>query len=850
MGVKGPVPIPFPKSSFPGYDSQESEGRLVNCYIEPLGENDQKKQKWIRSAGLSLFTTTALSGYRGGLAVGNLSYDCWANNASTVNSAGAVSSIGTFPGTGKISIARNQAQPNPDVVAVDLVNGAYVLGSSTLTPATAQVTIVGSNFNAGGTVTLVLTNPLLSAINPAGFPVSITYTIKPSDTPTLIAAGLVALINANSVLSAANLTATNAGPVITISHQGSAGNSTTVLGTVNNAVFMTATNLGTSSSSSGATATLTGVTAPANSLIVVCIAENDTGAGTVSDSVNGSYTYLDSQQQSFGPVNLNIYYFANSAALSSAVITYTKKTSGSVTVLSAFYVTGANALAPFDPNVSASSTAYSAFSSTLSPTVTSGTPNSPYEMMIGVLGWFAQNAPTYNQVSGFSTPPNLAGPTAVTSGVMALEGGVLINPTKTAVTFNPTLTYGSSQIMSASAIIVGVIPGGGASIFTFSPASGALSGGAGTYGAFSGTPTSYTGQGAMTNPNSVSFQDGYFFFTELNGTIFASSINSLIMSPLTFVTAQAKADVNLYRGIPFSGLMFFFTSGSCEVWQDAALTAPNFPYSRLVVLDIGLVQPNAIAGWDTGFSELLWVAQDYGVHWMTAGGLQNIKVSEPDLDRLIEAEVRAGNTLEASCYIASGKKFWVLSSPDWSWEFNLQTKKWSERWSLNSSGLYARWRATCSHPAFGFWLMGDTTTGNLGYPDDTNFTEYGATLLFRIESGAAKQFPNQIYVARADFDFVMGVGKTGSPATAQRPYGPLSDPQVAISMSRDGGKNWGNSLQRPLGQQGKSLRSRASVTRMGLSGTMGARFRLDITDANYVSFLGGTMSGDVRNVGS
>ena len=38
---------------------------------------------------------------------------------------------------------------------------------------------------------------------------------------------------------------------------------------------------------------------------------------------------------------------------------------------------------------------------------------------------------------------------------------------------------------------------------------------------------------------------------------------------------------------------------------------------------------------------------------MTANRLADIKISPPDLDRLIEAEVRAGNTLEAGCYIAA-----------------------------------------------------------------------------------------------------------------------------------------------------------------------------------------------------
>jgi len=693
MGVQPPAAIPWPMSSFPGTNSQESEGRLINCYVENLGELDKKKFKWVRSAGLSLLAATANSGYRGGLVVNFESYECWAGIVETVDAGGSVTSIGSFPGTQKVSIARNNASPVPDVVAVDPSDGAFVLGSATLTPATATATIGGSTFTSGDVVTIDILNP---AISPP-FPVTISYTLGSGESAASVASALNGLINSNATLIAANVSSTVLGAVLTVDHQGSIGNQTYLVGAV---------------------------------------------------------------------------------------------TTGSETI-------------------------------------------------------------------------------------------------------------------------------------TFAPASGDLAGGQGTFGAFTGAPTAYTGQGAMVQVNSVCFQDGYFFFTAGSGKVYATTLNGLIMNPLTYITVQAKADVELLRGIAFSGLLMLFTTGSCEVWQDAALPAPNFPYSRLVVLEFGLIQGTAIAGWETGFSELLWVAQDFSVHWMTAQALTQIKVSSPDLDRLIEAEVRAGNTLEAGAYIISGKKFWTLSSPDWSWEFNLDTKKWNERWSLTPSGVYGRWRGTGGHPAFGKWLMGDEQTGDILFPDDTNPTEFGTPMLYRIESGPAKKFPAQDRIARADFDFVVGVGQAvGSVATnvtgaavgtggvvrlavtstarmaindvasvtgvtgtteangswsitvidathielhssvyanAYVSGGGVVDltsppnaqaPSVAISMSKDGGQTWGNPLVRPLGAQANVLRSRISVTNMGLSGTMGARWRLDITDPVYASLLGGTQSSDIRVVGS
>ena len=257
------IEIPFPLSSFPGANPQEGAGRLIGCYAEPLGEPAKKSapapQKWVGSAGMSQHAVTAQTGYRGGLTVNNLAYEVFRNNVCTVDAAGNVAVLGNFPGTKKVSIARDQASPSPDVVAVDLDNGAYQLSTG-------------------------------------------------------------------------------------------------------------------------------------------------------------------------------------------------------------------------------------------------------------------------------------------------------------------------------------------------------------------GAPAPYNGGGNLPQPNSVCFQDGYFFFTIAAGQCYASGLNALTQNSLTFITCQAKADVTLLRGIAFSGLLLLFTTGSCEVWQDAAIAAPAFPYARQTVLEFGLVQSAAIAGWETGFSELLWVAQDAVTH--------------------------------------------------------------------------------------------------------------------------------------------------------------------------------------------------------------------------------------------
>src|ERR1051326_7531528 len=181
-------------------------------------------------------------------------------------------------------------------------------------------------------------------------------------------------------------------------------------------------------------------------------------------------------------------------------------------------------------------------------------------------------------------------------------------------------------------------------------------------------------QAAAPNVVAVDIDNGAFTLSGggapvgYNG-LCASGINALTQNANTFTTCTAKGSGALLRPIAYAGLLLAFTTASIEVYQDTAQPFPAFPYSRLQVLSVGLLQANAIAGFEESFDELMWVAQDFGVYKMAKDSIGYDKVSPPDLDRLIEAQNRLGATLEAYCYIVQGKKFWGLSCPDWTWEF-------------------------------------------------------------------------------------------------------------------------------------------------------------------------------------
>lgn len=369
------------------------------------------------------------------------------------------------------------------------------------------------------------------------------------------------------------------------------------------------------------------------------------------------------------------------------------------------------------------------------------------------------------------------------------------------------------------------------SIQAVSPANGAFS------VSVAGGINTFNGGGVLPASNTVAAQDGYFFWGSGDNRVFAAGPNSTTVNALTFITVQSRATGSLLRVVPYQGLMYFFAQNFCEIWSDTAQPFPAFPYSRYAVLDRGLYGRNAIAGWEDGFGQMCWVGDDARVYTMNGSAPEPI--STPDLDRLIQAVGQANaDTLQASCYVASGKRFWALSSPSWTWEVNLNTGRWNERESWNA-GQYGAWRSVGSLLAFGKWLTGDSQSTKLLFIDPTSHQESGNPMLMRLESAPVMNFPYRSTIARADFNFVTGVGiETGTTANALAP-------QVGVSCSRNGGITWDGPRLRQLGAEANSIQ-RVYATRFGQSTNQGPRFRLDISDPVYSAFMNGTCSTDIR----
>ena len=343
-------------------------------------------------------------------------------------------------------------------------------------------------------------------------------------------------------------------------------------------------------------------------------------------------------------------------------------------------------------------------------------------------------------------------------------------------------------------------------------------------GMFTVSTTAVTSLGTWGAPNSVCFMDGYFIGSYGDGTLQASDLNDITINALNKTKAQSKPG-GLTRCLMFNGQLVALGPAFGEVYSNTAQPT-GFPFTRSYVLQRGLLGPYAIAGQEDGFgSALIWVADDNSV--VQANGTPNpLKISPPDLDRLI-AGVVDKTTLEASVYISQGHPKWVIKCPTFCWEFDLGSQKWNER----KSYLQTTWRAVGGCYAFGQWLVGDTQGGRLLKIDATARDEFGSPLVMQLDSGPVVGFPSLTKVGLASFNFVTGVGiATGTDPIA-------TDPSVGISWSNDGGITYGNEFIRKLGRQATD--SRIMMLRTGMTSTHGRRWRLKISDPIYGAFLGG-----------
>lgn len=349
--------------------------------------------------------------------------------------------------------------------------------------------------------------------------------------------------------------------------------------------------------------------------------------------------------------------------------------------------------------------------------------------------------------------------------------------------------------------------------------------GAGFYAVIVDGPYGYLYSGAtktltkITDPaflgaTHVAFIDGWWIFNQPNTQVFYTPIStySTVFSGSSFALKDGATDllVGLYEN---KEELWLIGEKTTEVWYDAG--GQFFPFQRLVstMLQVGCSAKYSIARFNAENEDgLIWLAlSERGQNVVIKiSGFTASVVSTPAVNDAIASYTKIDDAIGYT-YQEDGHEFYVLTFPTavnssggigvtWVYDGSVGPELgWSQRLAFEPyAGVYYRHRSNCFLNFQNQRLVGDFQNGSIYRMDRSVYTDNGWPLVAwrrtpHIWDGGARE---RVFMAFLQLEFRPGVGL---------PSGLGNDPQVILTISRDGGSTFGQEIRRSLGKIGKFL---------------------------------------------
>lgn len=310
------------------------------------------------------------------------------------------------------------------------------------------------------------------------------------------------------------------------------------------------------------------------------------------------------------------------------------------------------------------------------------------------------------------------------------------------------------------------------------------------------TDADFTANG---NPQHVRFNDGFFVFsTDTKQFIISALNNGLAYDALDVGTAEADPDV-IVAPWTFNGRVYMLGSETIEPFRN--IGGAQFPYQRIDggILSAGLFSPFSLVDGDKHFYWIGGGKNEKASIWRSNGNTPE-KISTTAVDSLIQGVT--DDELEdifSWSYSEEGAFFIGFHLPDTTIIYDEINGRWHERTSevlVRGETTTIGWRVASMVTAFGDVLVGDTIDGRIGTLNTDLFTEYDDD---RIKRRIITQpFGNQndtFFMPSLELTMESGVGNAAEP-----------DPQVRLSISRDGGSIYSPERTRGVGKTGERKR--------------------------------------------
>jgi hypothetical protein len=299
------------------------------------------------------------------------------------------------------------------------------------------------------------------------------------------------------------------------------------------------------------------------------------------------------------------------------------------------------------------------------------------------------------------------------------------------------------------------------------------------------------------NTTDVTYQDTYFIVNADNGQFYISaSLDGTSWDATEFATAESNPDA-LQRVYATNGELMLCGTETTEFWGNAG--DAQFPYANLrgSTMYWRLAAPWSLVDYDASIIGL-WQNKQGGLVVGVIAGYGIKRVSNPD----VESQWDSVTVSEASgfAYMISGHPFYQINFPEGSWLYDGLTGMWS---TVQGYGL-SRHRADHGALTGNGYVVAGYQDGTLYKLDAAALTDAGQPIIRRIRGRHFFEESNLISIRSLILDMETGIG------------GSVSNPQVMLRVSKDGGRTWTMERWTSLGEVGE-YKTRAHFRRLGIS---------------------------------
>lgn len=317
-----------------------------------------------------------------------------------------------------------------------------------------------------------------------------------------------------------------------------------------------------------------------------------------------------------------------------------------------------------------------------------------------------------------------------------------------------------------------------------------------------------------TQPSTITFLSGRFIATfENSGRYYTSAVyDGLFWDPLAFANAEASPDP-LVAVWANNGQLSLFGSLTTEFAGNSGTLDFAFTSIQGASNEWGLAARWSVAKYDNSVACLIKNRMGQVMVAQMSGYLPK-KISTPDIDSIINGYA-AYSDATAYSYMLGGHPMYVLSFPSAgaTWLYDGSTSMWTELKSYNDTRDISEFSFTL----LGNTIVADYSTGKIYKLTATALTENGNPIVRELVSeNIADPDLDRISIDKVRLDMEVGDGLANDQG---------SNPQIALSISRDNGNTYDAETWKASGNAGEYKR-RVEWRRCGTAREFTLKFRM------------------------